>query len=230
MALTPAPAGGFVRYAGTLRERPRWVGRFALLALVYVALGIAGAGYRADLAAEHLPPAVSAVDRANAAQSLLGPTLVRSLFLPVRLFAGWSVFALVLLYACRIWSARGELRFVHVLAAEVYAEGAMLVGSAASLAAAVTSAGPGAGLPMPWTPGGLDLLVPAEDFTARYLLNSINMFSAAYVTILAITVSVMMGLSRLKGFVSVLLAWGSSVFVNAVIFELLRTEFRLGLW
>ncbi|HLF13917.1 MAG TPA: hypothetical protein VI932_03385 [Bacteroidota bacterium] len=228
MALNVAAAFNPVRYARTLRESPRWVGRFIVLAALYVCLGIAGGVDRAELAADRLPPSASAGDRSAAGESLLNGIAIRSLFLPVRLFAGWSIFALVLLYACRIWSTREEVRFVHILASEVYAEGAILAGNAASLAAALLGGTPG-DPSAPWVPGGLDLLVFADDFVLRYVLNSFNIFSIAYVATLALTVSVVLGVSRTKAFISVLLAWGSTLFVNAGIFHALRTEFHFGL-
>ncbi|HLB01371.1 MAG TPA: hypothetical protein VJO14_08295 [Bacteroidota bacterium] len=228
MALTFAGLAGPARYARRLRERPRWAGRFFILAALYIGLGIAGSVHRADLTAGRLPASASAQERSVARESMLDGTLVRSLFLPVRLFTGWSLFALALYYACWIWSTREKVRYVHLFAAEVHAEGAMFLGNAAALAAVFL--GGGEGRPsVPWIPAGLDRLVPAGDFTLRYILNSFNIFSALYVTVLAVTVSLMLGLSRTKALISVLLAWGLTNFVNAGIFHALRAEFHLGL-
>ena len=228
MALIFTTIANPARYAETLRERPRWVGRFIILAVLYIGRGIAGSANRAELAADRLPPSVSVEDRAAARETLTKSIIIRSLFHPVRLFIGWSSFALVLLYACRIWSTREEVRFVHILAAEVHAEGAMFLGNATSLT--VLLLGGAVGDPsVPWIPGGLDLVFPADNFTVRYILNSFNVFSVLYVAILVVTVSVMLGVSRMKAFISVLIAWGLTLFVNASIFHALRAEFHLGL-
>jgi hypothetical protein len=216
------------RHAAGLRERPRWVGRFTVLAALYIVLGVAGGVHRASVTAYHLPRSVTVEERAAARDAILDATVVRSLFLPVRLFTGWSAFALLLWYACRIWSTRETVRYVHILAAEVHAEGALLLGNAAALAAAFFGGAAGAHS-AGWVPGGLDLIVPAGDFTSHYILNALNIFSALYVALLSVTLSVILGISRIRALVSVLVAWGLSLLFNATVFELLRREFQFAL-
>lgn len=213
------------RRAVTLRERPRWIARFFILAGLYVALGIFGSAHRAEITAGNLPPPVSAGERAAAGELLTGRLTIDSLFLPVRLFVGWSAFALLLYFTCRIWSTRRPTRYVHLLAAEVYSEAAMFLGNLAALIAVTwdTGASP------PWIPGGLDSILPAGDFTLRYVLNSVNIFSALYVALLVVMVSALVRISRGKAFISVLVAWGIQIFVNAAIIHILIRDFRFGL-
>ena len=196
-ALLPDP----VRRGDSLRSRPRWVVRFAVLAGLYVILGLAGSAGRTALTERWLPPAATAEARDAAGEALLGGMGIRSLFLPVRLLAGWSTFALLLYYACRIWNAREGYRFAQILAAEVYAEGAVFAGAVTAFAAVLLGRG---GPAVPWIPLGLDMVVTAEDFTGRYALNSFNVFSAAYVVLLSVSVSAMIGLARTKAFISVI--------------------------
>jgi hypothetical protein len=223
--MSPADALRPARYAESLRERPRWVASFVVVCVLYIVLGLASAGSRASLTAGHLPPAATPAARDATKEMLDGAIVVRSLFLPVRLFAGWSLFALALLYACRAWKSRSGLRFVQVFAAVVYSEIAPLLGAVAALLVAGSSGADAAQSP-PWVPGGLDLLIATHDFTARYALNSVNVFSLAYIALLTVTLSGATGLSRAKSAVSALFAWAAALFVNAAIIHALRSEFQ----
>lgn len=209
------------------RKRPQWGAWFAILACLYVLLGIAGGGRLAGVTADSLPPSASAVERSAAREHLVGETIVRSLFLPVRLFVAWSAFSLLLMYACRIWTARERERYAHFLAAEVRAETVLFLGNAAATIAA--SVGEAVRGPSPaWIPGGLDLFFPAGDFTLRYALNSVNIFSASYVAVLVFTLSPVIGVSRRKTLMSVLLAWVLNLMVTAGIVHSLIREFSFG--
>lgn len=226
MALTFTPIVNPVRQLLTLKQRPRWAGRFIVLAALYTGLGWAGNGYRADLAVDRLPPSASVQDRIVARETIMESTLTNSLFQPVRLFLGWSAFSLVLFYTCGVWRTREKARFVHFLAAEVRAEVAMFLGNAASFGAILL--GTTRGEPtIAWIPAGFDLVIASDDFLVRYLLNSFNLFSVAYIAILSVTISNLLGLSRPKAITSVLFAWGLTLFANVGILHALRVEFHL---
>jgi hypothetical protein len=107
----------------------------------------------------------------------------------------------------------------------VYAEAALFIGSAAAWIAPPSS-GRAGGPDPPWVPGGLDLVFPAADFVARYVLNSVNIFSIGYLALLTVTVSGATGLSRPRAALSTLIAWAAAIFANAAIFHALRTEFH----
>ncbi len=209
-----------------MKRRPRWAGRFIVLAALYACLGWAGSGYRADLAADRLPPSASVQDRVVARRTMMDFTLTRALFHPVRLFLGWSAFSLALFTTCGVWRTREKARFVHFLAAEVRAEVAMFLGYAASLVGVLFGSTRGEPT-IAWIPGGLDLVFVSDDFLARYILNSFNPFSVAYVAVLGVTVSNLLGLSRPKAITSVLFAWGLTLFANVGILHALREEFHL---
>jgi hypothetical protein len=213
---------------GSLPARPRWAPAFALLGVLYVVLSLASAPMRAGLASANLPPSATPEARLAVRAMLEEGALVRSLFLPVRLFAGWSLFSLALLYACRIWKASPGVRFFRVFGAVVYSETAVFLGAAASLLA---DAGAGSGgRPGPrWVPGGLDLFIASGDFTVRYALNSVNVFTVSSVIILAVTLAAATGLPRAKAAVSALMAWTAALLVNAAIIHALRSEFHFPL-
>jgi hypothetical protein len=107
----------------------------------------------------------------------------------------------------------------------VYAEGAVFVGSAAAFAAVQVSGAPG----IPWVPLGLDMAFPVSDFTARYVLNSINIFTAAHAAVLTTTISAISGIPRTNVCASVLIAWAGALMLNAGIVHALRAEFTFNL-
>jgi hypothetical protein len=216
------------RYAESLRERPRWVAAFVVLSLLYIMLGLASGEGRAALTSAHLPLSATPGARVAAREMLEDATVIRSLFLPVRLFAGWSLFGLALLYACRIWKTRSGIRFGPVFGAAVYSEVALFLGAAAGFVTAA-SAGPGGEAGPPLVPGGLDLVIATGDFTARYALNSVNVFSIGYLALLSVTLSGATGLPRAKAAVSAILAWAAALFVNTSIVHALRTQFQFPL-
>ena len=228
MAVNPALAFRPARYGESLRDRPRWVAAFAVLAVLFIALGILSDSVRTEDTVSHLPPGASAAARREARDALRETILIRSLFLPVRLFAGWSLFALALAYACGIWRTRSPMRFAQVFGAVVYSEFPLFLAGAAALIAA--SSGGRAGPPGPLlVPGGLDLFIHTGDFTALYVLNSVNIFSAGHFVLLAVTLSGATGLSRPKAAISSLLVWATAMFVNAAITRALLSEFHFSL-
>lgn len=216
------------RNAAPPRGRPRPAAAFAVLAVAAVLVGIAGAALRADLTASRLPDSATPEARDAVRSMLLDELPVRSLFLPVRLFAGLSLFSLVLLWCSRTWRVGARVRFGQVFPAAILSESALLAGSAASIAAAWTSPPAAVGpAGVPWIPLGLDLVVPAGDFVARYALNSVNVFSAAHLALLTVLLSGATGLPRGKAAISAIGAWAIGVGANAAILHALRAEFHL---
>jgi hypothetical protein len=211
--------------ARLLQERPRWLGPFILLAVLHVALRLLAEDQNVRDVLAHLPPSATAADRAAAAASFSQSLPSRLLFLPVRLLIGWSVFAGTLYLFIRSLAPAVPVTFVRVLALEVHAEPAMLLGAIG------TSLGA--------------LLVPQEGMNAVRaplfsvaafvqgsfpppvvsLLATLNCFTLWYVVLLATGIRVLFGMTMRTAAVIAAAAWALSVLFDTGFLSLLIGTF-----
>ena len=211
----------------TLRERPRWIGAFLLLAMMSVGLIILTERQTAAAVLARLPSSATPSDN-DAAVSMLSETLVaRSLFEPIRLLAGWSAFAGILFVFVRTLSPPEPVRYLRLFALEVHAEAALLVGRIAAAVSAMlghASAWPEGGA----APYSAALLVPStHSFTLLSLLSSANIFTLWYVVLLAAGLRVLCGITIRTAALVALGAWALSVLFDTGIFTLLIDTLHL---
>lgn len=194
-----------------LKAQPAWFSAFLLLAAISVAIFLMQYPGLIRSTIDHLPSVATEGDRARAEEWLQTDIYRRAAFLPVRLLAGWSAFALLLLSGVRAFGLTRGIRYTHLLSLEIHAESVIVIGSALAAAGA-----PGAG----W------LFGPGYgDFS---LLASVNLCTLWYVSLLTRGISVLCDTSPRKAFLIVVLSWGIGQALNFGVLSLLQHTFRLG--
>ena len=161
---------------------------------------------RVEETLRHLPPGLTATDRAAIIADLDSRLPARVLVCPARLLLGWSSFALLLFVACRTVSPGMPLGYLQFLALEIHCESAGILGA----------------LAMPF-------VRRLFGDPAGPLLNSLNIFTLWYVVLLAGGVSVLCATRPLKAALVVLLVWGSSLAFHTAVLRLLRDALHLAL-
>jgi hypothetical protein len=204
------------RESGVLKKRPRWFVPFLILSGTCVVLFALRFPDSVRTAVDHLPQSAGAEERQHAAGVLSGELLLQSLFLPVRLFLGWSAFAFALFLSSRAFRPREGIRFTHFLSLEIHAE-IILVFSAVA-----------ATLRIP-RPDAAWLFSPSQDFLLRTLLATINLFTLWYILVLTAGVSVLCGYSKRKAFLIVAGVWVISVSLNLGVLNQLSQVFHFAL-
>ena len=222
-----APVKIIVRPRSTsleLKRNPRWLSSFLLLAAVSLIIEFFMNSYSESLSLNHLPASATQHDKVMVAQWFDQEWISRLAFHPVRLFAGWLLFSLALLYACRSAASREPFRFVQILALEVHAESALVLGKLALLLSVVALNDPPSRLIIPFSVAGF---VDGGSFAATAFFNSLNLFTALYLGILAAGVSIICNVGRGKAFLIVLTVWGAAAVVNSGILAGLQDELHL---
>jgi hypothetical protein len=168
-----------------------WLAPFCLAALLQVAAFVLTYGVRVHAMQLQLPTSATVADRLAAAQMIWQSACIRSLFLPVRLFLGWGIFALCLFWGTGFLAPPRPLRFREILTLEMFAE---IIPSLGVLIAAVFApAQASSALP---AGAGLSLLVfaPAASWFLKMLLANANLMQLLYIVVLVA------GIAKLSGF------------------------------
>jgi hypothetical protein len=211
--------------ASTLKQKPRWVFAFCMVAVLSVSLEALQYQLHLRTVVDLLPPSATADDRAAVVQAMNAEAVTRFAFLPVRLLAGWLLYALMLFYASKIAVARESFRIVQMFSLEVHAEAALLLGKFASAIMLFTTSSPN--LPRFTIPFGAVSFFHNINFSQFAFLNSLNLFSIIYILILTAGVSVMCGFRYDKSVIVVVGVWGLSLLANIGILTVLRNELHL---
>lgn len=204
----PSPA------TGDLKKRPRWFVPFVILSIACVILFALRYPDTVRTAIDHLPASARSEERRHAADVLNDELMLRSLFLPIRLFMGWSAFSLVLFLSCKAFRPPEGIRFTQFLALEIHAELILLLSPLAAML----------GVPQP---GGGWLFAPPQDFLLRTLLTTINLVTLWYILVLTAGVSVLCGYGKRKAFLIVAGVWVISVSLNLGVLNQLSQVFHL---
>ncbi len=193
--------------------------------LVLVALSVLRlvVDYPAIVAAalDHLPPSATAADKLLMREHLAVDLYARSFFLPIRLLAGWSVFAL-LLFELSSWVGPAEpVRFRQLFSLEVHAESVLLLGGCLALVFH-----PGSGLHgMPLS--AASFLPPQSDIVIASILESLNPFTAWYVALLGLGVRIICRFGVLRATAVAVAAWIVTLIWNLAIIKYLAESFHL---
>ena len=206
-----------------LRTNPRWVLVFLLLAGLNVLFLIHE--YPVIMAAtlDHLPSSASAGDKAMMKEHLTTDLFARSLFLPVRLLAGWSMFALLLYQVCLSMGPNQPVHYRHFFSLEVHSESILLLGK---LAGAALNHG-GVPATMPWSLASV-VHFPS-DVVLTSLLTTLNPFTVWYVAVLGVGTRRFCGFTVVKSVVAVVIVWFVGTACNLGIFEYLVESLHLEL-
>jgi hypothetical protein len=209
-----------------MRDRASWLPMFGLLAAAAVLLALALYPLELRVTLDHLPTTATPDDRAHVAATLDAGLSVRCAFVPVRLFVGWGSCALVVFLVCRALGPAVPLRFDHVLCAEVHAETATMLGSAAVLARSLVGlpAGDGGALLPPFRLS--DVIPSAAGTPVHLLLSSANIFTLWYVVTLGAALSVLCGFRQRTGLAVSFCVWLAGETMNAGILSLLIDRMR----
>lgn len=209
------------RGARALRAFPGWIVPFVVLALVQVALMVVAERGTVQAVIAHLPPTATAADRGDVEAGFRETLLTRSLFEPVRLLAGWSAFASLLYLAIRSLSPPGPVKFVRVLALEVHAESALVIGGLASALASGFGQGiAGADPPIPLL-SAASLLPEGMPYAVVALIATVNFFTLWYVVLLSAGIRVLFGMTFRTAALIAVSAWALSVLFDTALLTLL---------
>ncbi|MGA2624562.1 MAG: YIP1 family protein [Bacteroidota bacterium] len=204
-----------------LKMRPQWLIAFLVLAALSVLRLVYN--YPAIVAAtlDHLPPSAMAADKLLMQEHLAVDLYARAFFLPIRLLAGWSVFAL-LLYELSSWVGSAEpVHFRQLFALEVHAESVLLLGGCLEI---VLHHGSGvSGMPL----SAATFLHPQSGIVLASILESLNPFTAWYVALLGLGVRIFCRFSVLKATAVAVTAWIVTLIWNLAIFKYLAESFHL---
>jgi len=214
--------------AAEMRNRPRWLMAFVILASVTVATRMVLHPMEAQQTLAELPPSATPADRGSIGDFLDASLPVRIGFLPFRLLAGWSATALLLFVIVKVFRPVHPMRFVHMLALEIHSESANVIGllirGACVLAGVVTHTVP-EGSPV----SALTFTGGADDFIVRALLTSINLHTLWYIWVVGSGVTVICGFRKRKALFFTAVMWSVASGFNLAIIQVLRNVLHLKL-
>ena len=209
-----------------LKRRPRWLAMFLILAAVSVGIDMIDHPLVRKSVVDHLPASASRAERIAAAAWLDEEAPREQVFLPVRLLAGWLVFAGFLFSLCRIVGSREPFTFRQIWSLEVHSEAFILLGKIVTAAFALST---GEWRFFRGSPIGLAVLAGQAEFPLSGVLGSINLFNFLYAGALAAGLTVMCRFSAGKAIVVAGAAWGTAEAVNIAILGALGQVMHLPL-
>jgi hypothetical protein len=199
------PTDTFLR----LRDDPRWVGPALVLLSVVVLCALARLPLELRISRAHmsasLPPSVA--ERVVITDQ--STQWVAALIAPIPLVVRWAFFSLIVFLACAIGGST-EIRMQGIVAVTVVTESILTFMAVINvlLLYALESVGAKVPLDLIAVPG-LDLLLADKEahLPLAAFLKNIHPFSAWYVAVAAIGVSVMTGHSKARTVLIMALAW-----------------------
>jgi hypothetical protein len=210
--------------AEQLKSNPRWLVAFLILSIVCGGVYAVLHPYFIQATLAHLPSSATNPDKEVVIQSLNLELPAKLAFLPVRLFIGWSAFALVLLYACEAFAPREIIRFQQMFSLEVHSEATMAIANMAALVITITHGHAGL-VDVPFSLAGFT--GGDQTFIIRSLLTSLNIFTLWQVVLLTIGVSTLSGFGKIRSTLIVLLVWTLSTMFNLGAMKLLQDQLHL---
>jgi hypothetical protein len=210
-----------VKGADLLSSNASWIGQCVLLLAVGVVIHAASYSRIVQLTVDHLPASATQADRQAMTAILDGQRWVSAAFLPFRMLGGFSGSALLLYFSIRAVSSGGGVHFGDVMALEVHAEPALLLGNLVASAAVFTGIQQN-----PYVnPFGIDQIFQGklENLAAS---NSINPFTLWYCAILALGIARMFKMRYWKAIVAVMSTWVITFVMQESALDLLRNFFH----
>jgi hypothetical protein len=215
--------------ATAIQAAPGWVLPFLLLVagqLLIVSFQLDDS-IRATL--DRIPPSATAADRVEIVQTLHEEHVARSLFLPIRLGAGWAVFALWVFGLARSFFPRGDLRFPQMFSLVIHVEVFGLMSKLSIL------------LRCRWFPSddAVNNLAPPlgfagvfpymSDHTLWLYLRSVDIFALGALCALSVGVAELGRVSVLRASAVVVFAWVSATLGNVLLVTLISHALHLNL-
>jgi hypothetical protein len=205
-----------------IRSHPRWLFPFIFLASISVVSYALVHPLLVQKTLDHLPLSATKADKQIVADNLSRELPAKLAFYPIRLFMGWSAFALVLLYVCRSWGTREPVRFRQMFSLEVHSEVTSAIGGVIATISALSIGAVGD------TPLSLAMLFSLpSSFIINALLTSLNIFTLWRVIILTSGVSVLCNFGVTRSVFLVLLVWLLSLVFNLGSLKLLEDALHL---
>ncbi len=213
----------------SLKENPQWFLPFLILSIIALIIEWFSFPYVLKVTIANLPPNAAQQHIQDAASYLHGQRAINAAFIPIKLMAGWSLFALVLYYVCLVFKPIEQIRFRHVFAVVVFSEMTPVVGKIFSLVAALVK-----GIEHVNTVSelnnlyGLDLLFPGAtaNLPLFTLICNMNPFSLWYLMVLTIGVSVVTGFGKIKSAIVVVCVWLLALGFGAAVVQLVQEGLR----
>jgi hypothetical protein len=209
-----------------LAARPLWLSSFCILALFGVFLFVLNYHLLVDETLRHLPPGASQEDKAYIAEWAGAEIVLRGAFLPIRLFIGWGVFALALMYGCRAATPPKPIRFSQSFSLVVHVQVFLMLGQMiGSIASHLSPESHRYGT----TPFSIAFFLPRDvDYVSHLLLNSVNPFMLWSIGVLSLGISCVCGFGgRTSLFVVGLVTLVSVMFNTSVIKLLIEALYLL---
>jgi hypothetical protein len=207
-----------------LKQKPRWLLFFFILSVISISIEVLMQPYSISSVLSYLPTSVIEQDKLSVVQTLQRGLFTRLAFLPIRMLIGWGIFGYLLYYICTFLSPQKSFRFVHLFSLEVHAESALILAKAAMFLSLVTdSSNQISRLTIPFSCMDLALV---DNYSIFTLLNSINIFTFVYIAFLALGVSTICGMSKVKAFLIVCVTWGIATLFNVGIITVLQDSFH----
>lgn len=213
----------------SLRENPQWFLPFLVLSVIALTIEWFSFPYVLKVTIANLPPNAAQQHIQEAVSYLHGQRAINAAFIPLKLMAGWSLFALVLYYVCIVFKPLEQIQFRHVFAVVVFSEMITVVGKILSFVAALVK-----GIEHVNTISelnnlyGLDFLFPGA--TANLLLftlmSNINPFSLWYLAVLTVGVSAVTGFGKIKSGVLTVCVWLLALGFGAAVVQLVQEGLR----
>jgi len=210
--------------AEQIKSNPRWLVAFIFLSIVCGTVYAMIHPYLIQATLAHLPSSAMNPDKEVVIQSLNLELPAKLAFFPVRLFIGWSAFALALLYACKAFAPRETVRFRQMFSLEVHSEATMAIANIVAIFFAITSAHAGS-VDAPFSLAGFT--GGDQSFIVRSLLTSLNIFTLWQIVLLIIGVSTLSGFGKTKSTLIVLVVWVVSTMFNLGAMKLLQDQLHL---
>lgn len=211
--------------SNNFRQKPRWLLLFLVLSGLSILLEVFIQPYSVQAVLNHLPQSVTELDKLSVLQNLNQELFTRVAFLPIRLLIGWGVFSYLLYYICTFLSPQKPFRFVHVFSLEVHAETALILGKIAMFFRLATD--PINIIARLTIPFGCTDFIEVKNYTAFTLLNSVNIFTFAYIAILSVGISTICEMSKVRAFITACIAWGIAILFNVGSIMALQDVFHL---
>ena len=125
----PSRSGPMVRLA------PVWVVPLLLLCGAHIASDLVSFPYVQEETLSALPPSATPADKTRVAQDLRDDLAPRTVFLPLRLAAGWCLWSFAVLHGLLALAPPLSVRYVHVLSLDLHCRWTLVAGALARLAA-----------------------------------------------------------------------------------------------
>lgn len=213
------------RTACQIKSAPRWILPFLVLSALSVVALLLTHSASVELAVEHLPQSATPEDKTAVRNMLAADLAIEALFLPVRLLAGWSSFAVMMFYACNVLASEVPVYFKQVLSVEVAAESPIVLGTlVGSLVWAPSSAD------VVPTPLSLAFLSKTDSgLLSNLFLGAVSPFSVWHVVILGFGIRELAGTSSVRAFSTASVLWAVSVMLNAGVIHLISSTMKFHL-